>query len=262
LIQIDAHSPRKFTKNIQKTANKKKVSKEWTGDEIETIKSLWISGIGSPKIAEKIGRTRNAVMGKLNRLGLLHKNQTTKDKELENTIEEKPLEEPLVNAEHLPYLLYKGKPQNLKISKPSSVKESIEAHVHDEYSDQKTLSDIKTARVKSENTIIMEWLKESYPGESEYYQEMLIITAGALVSEITPVLMAQKFGVLVNDARTVREAMIAAGLWNKDAGDLSRYDGKEGWLQLVLEAMMVKGEIELYEGKWYLPGKTPRTGFW
>jgi hypothetical protein len=159
-------------------------------------------------------------------------------------------------------LLYKGKPQNLKISKPSSVKESIEAHVHDEYSDQKTLSDIKTARVKSENTIIMEWLKESYPGESEYYQEMLIITAGALVSEITPVLMAQKFGVLVNDARTVREAMIAAGLWNKDAGDLSRYDGKEGWLQLVLEAMMVKGEIELYEGKWYLPGKTPRTGFW
>lgn len=42
----------------------------WTPEQIETLTNLWNAGISSNKIADKLGVTRNSVMGKISRLGL------------------------------------------------------------------------------------------------------------------------------------------------------------------------------------------------
>lgn len=45
---------------------------QWTEERLETLKQLWLSGVPSGEIAERLqGVTRNAVMGRLHRLGLL-----------------------------------------------------------------------------------------------------------------------------------------------------------------------------------------------
>ncbi len=44
---------------------------EWTEERIETLKNLWGKGFSARQIAEELGGvTRNAVIGKANRLGL------------------------------------------------------------------------------------------------------------------------------------------------------------------------------------------------
>lgn len=43
----------------------------WTTDRIDTLKSLWQAGLPTPQIAARIGDvSKNAVIGKANRLGL------------------------------------------------------------------------------------------------------------------------------------------------------------------------------------------------
>ena len=45
--------------------------RNWTDDRIEQLKSLWTEGLSSTQIARALGGlTRNAVIGKVHRLGL------------------------------------------------------------------------------------------------------------------------------------------------------------------------------------------------
>ena len=46
---------------------------DWTEDRIAAMRAMWREGMSASQIAERLGEgvTRNAVMGKLNRCGLL-----------------------------------------------------------------------------------------------------------------------------------------------------------------------------------------------
>ena len=47
----------------------------WTDDRVETLKSLWQDGLSASQIAHALGNvTRNAVIGKVHRLGLSGRN--------------------------------------------------------------------------------------------------------------------------------------------------------------------------------------------
>lgn len=45
----------------------------WTDENVGVLKALWGEGRSAREIGEKLGMTRNAVIGKANRLGLAHK---------------------------------------------------------------------------------------------------------------------------------------------------------------------------------------------
>ena len=45
---------------------------QWTDGDVETLKALWSKGRSAREIGEKLGVTRNAVIGKANRMGLAH----------------------------------------------------------------------------------------------------------------------------------------------------------------------------------------------
>lgn len=48
----------------------------WTDDRVEKLKTLWIGGASASQIAKELGGvTRNAVIGKVHRLGLSSRNQ-------------------------------------------------------------------------------------------------------------------------------------------------------------------------------------------
>src|SRR3954469_12551363 len=43
----------------------------WTDERVETLKKLWLDGLSASQIAKQLGGvTRNAVIGKVHRLGL------------------------------------------------------------------------------------------------------------------------------------------------------------------------------------------------
>ncbi len=42
----------------------------WTAEAAEKVSALWKSGLAASLIAEELGRTRNAVIGKIHRMGL------------------------------------------------------------------------------------------------------------------------------------------------------------------------------------------------
>ena len=46
----------------------------WTKDQVELTKKLWLEGNSAFIIARRIGKTRNSVIGKLNRLGVKRDN--------------------------------------------------------------------------------------------------------------------------------------------------------------------------------------------
>ena len=50
----------------------------WTDQTVETLRTMWVAGASAREIGEHIGATRNAVIGKANRLGLAHRAKTTK----------------------------------------------------------------------------------------------------------------------------------------------------------------------------------------
>ena len=45
----------------------------WTDENVGVLKALWSEGRSAREIGDKLGMTRNAVIGKANRLGLTHK---------------------------------------------------------------------------------------------------------------------------------------------------------------------------------------------
>ena len=50
----------------------------WTDDRVETLKRMWGEGLSASQIAKELGGvTRNAVIGKVHRLGLSNRNQGT-----------------------------------------------------------------------------------------------------------------------------------------------------------------------------------------
>jgi hypothetical protein len=49
----------------------------WTAEQTETMTRLWNSGLSASLIAPQVGFSRGAVLGKLNRLGLLNRRPTT-----------------------------------------------------------------------------------------------------------------------------------------------------------------------------------------
>ena len=52
-------------------ANSERIQMEWSEERVELLKSLWSQGRTASQIAEELGDvTRNAVIGKVHRLGL------------------------------------------------------------------------------------------------------------------------------------------------------------------------------------------------
>lgn len=49
----------------------------WTDKEIATLREMWGKGYSSRAIAEKLGKSRNAIIGKATRLSLARKKTTT-----------------------------------------------------------------------------------------------------------------------------------------------------------------------------------------
>ncbi len=49
----------------------------WTEESVEILKAMWLEGRSAREIGERLGMTRNAVIGKANRLGLSHKSKST-----------------------------------------------------------------------------------------------------------------------------------------------------------------------------------------
>jgi len=53
----------------------------WTDDRVEILKKMWGEGKSASQIAKELGGvTRNAVIGKVHRLGLSNRATTTKPK--------------------------------------------------------------------------------------------------------------------------------------------------------------------------------------
>ncbi len=52
----------------------------WTDETVETLRDMWAAGASAREIGERIDATRNAVIGKANRLGLSHRAATAKPK--------------------------------------------------------------------------------------------------------------------------------------------------------------------------------------
>ena len=53
----------------------------WTDDRVEILKKLWAEGLSASQIARELGDvTRNAVIGKVHRLGLAGRASPTKPK--------------------------------------------------------------------------------------------------------------------------------------------------------------------------------------
>lgn len=56
---------------IRAEANGRNCSMSWTDERVETLKRLWTDGLSASQIASTLGEvTRNAVIGKIHRLGL------------------------------------------------------------------------------------------------------------------------------------------------------------------------------------------------
>ena len=68
----------------------------WTDERVETLKKMWADGQSASQIAKELGGvTRNAVIGKVHRLGLSNRvGGPGSDKEEEEAIVEPPLAEP------------------------------------------------------------------------------------------------------------------------------------------------------------------------
>ncbi len=71
---------------------------EWTGERVEKLRELWSAGYSARQIADRLGGiTRNAVIGKANRLGLSKptKSSMTRQRKRE---EEVPVVEEVIEA--------------------------------------------------------------------------------------------------------------------------------------------------------------------
>ena len=62
------------------------MAQDWSADELTTLKTLWLKGVGSGVIAKELKRSRSSVMGKVNRLGLMKAVRGEKEREALNVI--------------------------------------------------------------------------------------------------------------------------------------------------------------------------------
>jgi len=66
----------------------------WTDERVEQLKTLWIGGASASQIAKELGGvTRNAVIGKVHRLGLSSRNQGKPDTTEKTAAKPAPVEE-------------------------------------------------------------------------------------------------------------------------------------------------------------------------
>lgn len=54
----------------------------WTQEDVERATTMWSGGASATSIARRLGKTRNAVLGKIGRLGLSRKHQPTAIREV------------------------------------------------------------------------------------------------------------------------------------------------------------------------------------
>jgi GcrA cell cycle regulator len=97
------------------------VSSNWSDDRVEQLKSLWQEGLSASQIANALGNvTRNAVLGKLHRLGLLAKSAEARRTRPNSSIPKcRPIRPPKVSrpaliAEPDPFTLEDGNFVSLK----------------------------------------------------------------------------------------------------------------------------------------------------
>ena len=181
----------------------------WNPQELETMQSMWLDGKGSGQIAKVIGRTRNAVMGMINRQGLMGA---------------------------------KGRGMAEAEPRPApSPKPTIRSQSH-----------IDAERAE----ILKRDIAKIYFGEAnEDDIEIIQILAAAVVFEtVDPERLASLMAIDEEITTKVRDDMISAGLWTSNSpGDLQRYEGKEGYLQFILEAMLYEGLVKHGPTGWYRP---------
>ena len=72
----------------------------WTEDRVDTLKTLWNEGLSASQIAGKLGGvTRNAVIGKVHRLGLSGRATPAKPKAVEPKAAPQPVRERTVSMD-------------------------------------------------------------------------------------------------------------------------------------------------------------------
>lgn len=69
---------------------------DWTNEAIEILKKRWAEKLSAQKIGDELGTTRNAVIGKINRLGLGRKSSGPRAKE-EKPVPVEPVVEPVID---------------------------------------------------------------------------------------------------------------------------------------------------------------------
>jgi GcrA cell cycle regulator len=98
----------------------------WTDERVEQLKTLWSEGHSASHIAKTLGNvTRNAVIGKIHRLGLSNRTSSASPKQAESSAPEQPdqttkaattpVEPEIVNT-----------PEQTKSSKPSDTSSNLE----------------------------------------------------------------------------------------------------------------------------------------
>ncbi|MBD3765637.1 MAG: GcrA cell cycle regulator, partial [Rhodobacterales bacterium] len=71
----------------------------WTDERVETLKRMWAEGQSASQIAKELGGvTRNAVIGKVHRLGLSNRAGSGAPGEEELAVEPAPAPEPVLRA--------------------------------------------------------------------------------------------------------------------------------------------------------------------
>jgi GcrA cell cycle regulator len=81
------------------TSRKAEFAMSWTDERVETLKRMWAEGQSASQIAKELGGvTRNAVIGKVHRLGLSNRVGGGKDEAEEEGTAAKPAPEPKVEA--------------------------------------------------------------------------------------------------------------------------------------------------------------------
>ena len=180
---------------------------------------MWANGSSSGQIAKIVGKSRNAVMGKVDRLGLMGKKGSGKKLPQKAATQKTP-------------------------QKTSPKGPTLE-------------------QVKERADLIKRDIKRVYENEVEPDDiEIIQVLAAAVVFDIThPDALANIMDVDIDITTKIYDDMIKAGLWTNDGpGDTKRYDGKEGFLQFILESMLFEGRVMHCENGWYLPdAETPAS---
>lgn len=89
--------------------------------------------------------------------------------------------------------------------------------------------------------------------------EIIQVLAGAAVFEtVDPLELSEILEIDEDIIFKIHDDMLEAGLWTrKGPGDLSRYEGKEGYLQFILECMLYEGHVKHSANGWYSPDAFP-----